>query len=299
MFFSTGMVLRSVRGLTAFWGTARTGATSRHPTEGRGGIPPRRQGSGPRINSMTSSESTPQDGAQPRRRDARQNRERLIVEARALIAVNGVDASLEEIARRADVGVATLYRNFPTRDDLVRALHDLALAELATVRDEIAAAPTAWAGIVVYTERVAEWLVADPSLPPILRRMETIDPSVGKGTAFQGVITSLVAQAKKDGDLRPDVDAVDLAVLVTMVGSLGLLGGAYSGQWRRQLSVVLDGLRSPDRDRPRLPGRPLRSREFQAAVHGLSRRATRAASRGNAAGPSGPAGSAGPAGPGA
>jgi AcrR family transcriptional regulator len=226
---------------------------------------------------MTSSESTPQDGAQPRRRDARQNRERLLVEARALIALHGVDASLEEIARRADVGVATLYRNFPTRDDLVRALHDISLAQLATVRDEIAAAPTAWAGIVVYTERVAEWLVADSSLPPILKRMETIDPAAGKITAFQGVIASLVTQAKRDGDLRADVDAVDLAVLVTMVGSLGTLGGGYTGQWRRQLSIVLDGLRSPDRDRPKLPGRPLAAKEFQAAVHGLTRRAKRAA----------------------
>jgi len=233
---------------------------------------------GLRIDSMTSSEPTTQDGAQPRRRDARQNRERLIVEARALIAQNGVDASLEEIARRADVGVATLYRNFPTRDDLVRALYDIALAELATVRDEVVAAPTAWAGIELYMERVSEWLVADPALPHILKRMEVIDPGSGKGTEFQTVIAGLVARAKKDGALRADVDAVDLAVLVTMVGSLGTHGGGHTGQWRRQLAIVLDGLRLPATDRPRLPGRPLAAREFQAAVHGLTRRAKRAAS---------------------
>ncbi|WP_152602261.1 TetR/AcrR family transcriptional regulator, partial [Cryobacterium roopkundense] len=110
---------------------------------------------------MTSSPRAPQEGSQPRRRDARQNRERLVTEARALFATDGVDASLEEIARRADVGVATLYRNFPTRDDLVRALYDLALAELASVRGEMEAAATAWDGVVIYTERVAEWLVAD------------------------------------------------------------------------------------------------------------------------------------------
>ena len=241
---------------------------------------------------MTSSESTPPEGAQPRRRDARQNRERLLVEARALIALNGVDASLEEIARRADVGVATLYRNFPTRDDLVRALHDMALAQLSSVRDEIAAAPTAWDGIVVYTERVAEWLVADPSLPPILKRMEKVDPARGKAASFQGLLSGLVTQSKRDGDLRTDVDAVDLAVLVTMVGSLGTLGGGYTGQWRRQLSIVLDGLRTAERGRTKLPGRPLGAKEYQAAVHGLSRRATRAASRG--AGSSGTAGGTAP-----
>jgi hypothetical protein len=109
--------------------------------------------------------------------------------------------------------------------------------------------------------------------------MESIDPTLGKGKEFQSAIASLVAQAKRDGTLRQDVDAVDLAVLVAMVGSLGTLGGGYTGQWRRQLSIVLDGLRIKDLDRPKLPGRPLAAREFQAAVHGLSRRGKRAAAR--------------------
>lgn len=188
-----------------------------------------------------------------------------------------MDASLEEIARRADVGVATLYRNFPTRDDLVRALYEIALAELFAVREEIKTAPTAWAGLVLYTERLAEWLVADPSLPPILKRMAVIDPTARPSGEFESHIVSLVAQAKKDGDLRPDVDAMDLAVLITMIGSLGTLGGGYTGQWRRQLSLVLDGLRLPEKSRPKLPGRPLSVKEFQATVHGLTRRAKRAA----------------------
>lgn len=226
---------------------------------------------------MTSPARTPQEGSQPGRRDARQNRERLLTEARALIAHNGVDASLEEIARRADVGVATLYRNFPTRDDLMRALYELALAELSSVRGEIEAAPTAWDGVVVYAERVAEWLVADPSLPPILKRMATIDPSGRSAAHFDGFIAGLVAQAKRDGTLRADVDAVDIAVLVTMAGSLGGLGEGYAGQWRRQLSIVLDGLRSTELARTKLPGRPLNVKGYKATVHGLTRRAKRAA----------------------
>jgi AcrR family transcriptional regulator len=226
---------------------------------------------------MTSSARAPQDRPQPRRRDARQNRERLLTEARSLIAVNGVDASLEEIARRAEVGVATLYRNFPTRDDLVRALYDLALAELAAVQGEITAAPTAWDGVVIYTERVAEWLVADPSLPPILKRMSALDPGARPAMDFDSFIAGVVAQAKKDGDLRGDVDAADIALLVTMVGSLGSLGDGYAGQWRRQLGIVLDGLRAVEMPRAKLPGRALKNKEFQATVYGLTRRAKRAA----------------------
>ncbi|MBB5642914.1 TetR/AcrR family transcriptional regulator [Cryobacterium roopkundense] len=230
---------------------------------------------------MTSSPRAPQEGSQPRRRDARQNRERLVTEARALFATDGVDASLEEIARRADVGVATLYRNFPTRDDLVRALYDLALAELASVRGEMEAAATAWDGVVIYTERVAEWLVADPSLPSILKRMALIDPANRPAAQFDTFIAALVTQAKKDGDLRPDVDAVDIAILVTMVGSLGSLGEEYAGQWRRQLSIVLDGLRPAGYARPKLAGRPLNAKEFRATLHGLTRRAKRAGRSGH------------------
>ncbi len=238
---------------------------------------------------MTSPTGMPQNGVPatpaserialipPRRRDARLNRDRLILSARVLVAQHGIDVSLEEIARQAEVGVATLYRNFATRDDLVRVLYELALAELHAVRGEIEAAPTPWEAVVIYTERVAEWLVADPSLPPILRRMAQLDPSARPAAEFDGFIASLVARAKKDGALRRDVDAIDLAVLVTMVGSLGSLGAGYAGQWRRQLSIVLDGLRAAEVPRLKLPGRPLDVKEYQATVHGLTRRAARAA----------------------
>ena len=226
---------------------------------------------------MSSSARPAPERTPPRRRDARANRERLLTEARALIAVNGVEASLEEIARRAEVGVATLYRNFATRDDLVRVLHGLALDELAAVRGEIAAAPTAWDGVVVYTERVAEWLVADPSLPHILKRMATLDPEARPSSDFDAYIAALVARAQADGTLRADVDAVDIAVQVTMVGSLGGLGDGYAGQWRRQLSIVLDGLRAAEQSRGKLPGRPFTVRAFQATAHGLTRRAKRQA----------------------
>lgn len=196
-----------------------------------------------------------------------------------MIAENGIEASLEEIARRAEVGVATLYRNFPTRDDLVRSLHATALADLLPVREEIEAAPTAWDGVVVYLERVIEWLVADPSLPPILQRMAVIEPgprAEGRSESrFEAFLSGLVEQAKADGALRGDVDPVDLALLITQIGSLGTLGNGYAGQWRRQLSISLDGLRARGDEQSRLPGRPLK--QFQASMHGLSRRSRRRA----------------------
>lgn len=226
---------------------------------------------------MTPLSRTPEDLSPSRRRDARANRERLLTEARALIAEHGIEASLEEIARRAEVGVATLYRNFPARDDLIRALHATSLADLLPVREEIEAAPTAWDGVVVYLERVVEWLVADPALPPILKRMGDIDPGLRSEGRFEAFIAELVEQAKQEGELRNDVYAVDLAVLITLIGSLGSLGDGYAGQWRRQLSIALDGLRAPGHERAKLPGRPLNVKQFQASMHGLSRRSRRRA----------------------
>ncbi|WP_236629044.1 hypothetical protein, partial [Cryobacterium roopkundense] len=125
------------------------------------------------------------------------------------------------------------------------------------------------------------WLVADPSLPSILKRMALIDPANRPAAQFDTFIAALVTQAKKDGDLRPDVDAVDIAILVTMVGSLGSLGEEYAGQWRRQLSIVLDGLRPAGYARPKLAGRPLNAKEFRATLHGLTRRAKRAGRSGH------------------
>jgi hypothetical protein len=101
------------------------------------------------------------------------------------------------------------------------------------------------------------------------------DPTYRPEAHFESFIASLVKTAKQDGDLRPEVEPVDLAVLVTMVGSLGSLGDGYAAQWRRQLSILIDGLRAAGHDRAKLPGRPLSTREFQATVHGLSRRSRR------------------------
>ncbi|WP_084696965.1 TetR/AcrR family transcriptional regulator [Glaciibacter superstes] len=216
---------------------------------------------------MTSSARPSPEGSPSRRRDARANRDRLINEARALIAQNGVDASLEEIARRAEVGVATLYRNFATRDDLVRTLFGLAIEQLQHVQEEIASAPSAWEGIVVFLERASEWLVADPSIPPIMQRMEKIDPAYHPAEQLKEFIAPLIAQARKDGDLRGDVDGIDIGVLVSMVGSLGRSDSGNAGQWRRQLAVIIDGLRAPGHDRPKLPARP--------TARGASRRAAR------------------------
>lgn len=208
--------------------------------------------------------STPTRGS---RRDARRNHERLLIEAKALIAERGVDASLDELAHRAQVGAGTVYRHFPNPDALIRALYDRAVAEVAAVNEEVAEAGTGWSGIERYVERLAEWLVADPGLPAVMRRMAELEPDYGPGDRFEQSIAAVVERAKQEGSLRDDVTTVDIRALVWMLGSLGQFGDGYRPFWRRQLRIALDGLRAePDRT-GELPGEPQAFADYHRMVH--------------------------------
>lgn len=201
------------------------------------------------------------------RRDARRNHERLLVEARRLFAERGIDAPLDELAVRAGVGAGTVYRHFPNRDALVRELYDIGVDELRALSGEILGAETGWRSVELYLERLAAWLAGSPYVPAVMRRMAEIDPGYRPGTEFAEPINGLVERAQAEGTLRPDVTAVDLSVLVDMLGSLGQYGGTYLPYWRRQLAVVLDGLRA----RPGLTPLPGVGLDFDA-FHDMSHR---------------------------
>src|SRR6478609_4912724 len=96
--------------------------------------------------------------AAPRRQraDARRNSDRLLDAARAVFAEHGPEAALEEIARRAGVGIGTLYRHFPARDALVEAIYAEHIGEIVRLAEESAAAEDAWAGLTGFLEQVLE-----------------------------------------------------------------------------------------------------------------------------------------------
>lgn len=200
------------------------------------------------------------------RRDARRNHERLIVEARRLFTERGIDAPLDELANRAEVGAGTVYRHFPTRDALIRELYDDAVEDLRSMSPEILEAETAWRGIELWLEKCSEWLARTPYLPAVMRRMSELDPGHRPGAEFKDTMEELVARAHAEGSLRPDADGVDISVLVDMLGSLGQYGGTYLPYWRRQLVIILDGLRARD-DLTPLPGIPLDFDAFHEMSH--------------------------------
>ena len=191
------------------------------------------------------------------RRDARRNHERLLQEARRLFAERGIDAPLDELATRAGVGAGTVYRHFPNRDALMRELYDAGVAELHDLATEIVGAETGWRSVELYLERLGAWVADQPYLPAVMRRVAELDPSYRPGADFEEVVDRLVARAQAEGSLRPDVTTVDLSILVDMLGSLGQYGREYLPFWRRQLTIVLDGLKArPDLTPMPVPGQP-------------------------------------------
>lgn len=209
------------------------------------------------------------DGNKPRRRDAQRNRELLAAAARTVFAEQGLDASLDEIARRAGVGNATLYRHFPDRGALVEAVfHDL-------LTERIAAGETArrgadpWAALGAYLEGVFAVLAADRGANDL---MTTAVPGVPSLAALhehnRETLALLVERARQQGVMRPDVSAEDLLFTLAALGRAVPALTAVAPQGRhRFLALLLDGLRAGSA--PELPGEPLSGAQLAAVLHEL------------------------------
>src|SRR5215210_2076909 len=102
------------------------------------------------------------------RSDARRNRQRLIASAHELFAREGVDVSVEELTQHAGVGMGTLYRHFPTKDDLIDAVLEDAFGELLALAESAAEAEDAWSGFTRFLERALELRVQNRGLKDLL-----------------------------------------------------------------------------------------------------------------------------------
>ena len=180
------------------------------------------------------------------RADAADNRRRILEAARAVFAERGIDAPLDEIARRAGVGNATLYRRFPTRDVLVAAVFEARVAEYADAATEALGAPEPWAGFCHFAQRVFAMQAADRGLSDVLtmtaRTTEQLEDLRERAyTDF----AELVRRAQAAGELRADFVPEDFILLVLAnQGVLRGTGEAAPLAWQRFLGLVLDGCRA-------------------------------------------------------
>lgn len=180
----------------------------------------------------------------PLRADARRNRERVVTAARVVFAAQGIDVTLDEVARAAGVGVGTVYRRFDSKEALVQAVFDEVVSEMNTLIDTAAAEPDAWAGLVLLVTAIAERQAADRGLFQVCTRAD-LGHAERIGAHFIPAVDSLVARAQAQGTMRPDVTGADLGPLMMMVGtSFDLTRPLSPHLWRRYLTLVLDGLRA-------------------------------------------------------
>jgi AcrR family transcriptional regulator len=208
------------------------------------------------------------------RADAQRNREAVIAAAREVFAELGLEAPLEEIARRAGVGIGTLYRRFPSRSDLADAI----LA--STVESQVAAAEAAlaiadpWDGFVYYLEETGRRQATDRGFNDMMsmRLPRVTKAEAAKKRMFE-LSEQIIARAQASGQLRADVTQEDLAFLAWANTRIMQATQEVSPQaWRRHLGLLLDGFRA-ERAHP-LPVPPLTPRQVYRAMRSLGSRCT-------------------------
>ena len=208
------------------------------------------------------------DGARPLRRDAEVNRRRVLEAARAVFAERGLAATLDDVARRADLGVGTVYRRFADKDALVEALFEERIRELVRLAEVAATDPDPWAGLVAYLESASERMAQDRGLREAVLTGEHGRAGVALARSeLAPRLQALVARAQAGGELRPDVTATDLVAALKCLQVAADLGGRACPQyWRRHLAVYLDGLRTRRPDPAPLPAPPLSDEQLAEAL---------------------------------
>ena len=197
---------------------------------------------------MSSVTPTPARDARPLRRDAERNRQLILDAARQVFAVRGVDAGFDEIARVAGVGAATVYRRFPERTDLVDALFEQELEEMASRAQQGATDPDPWTGLRGFLHWGVEVQARNRGLAQVLAAAGHGSERIEKDRAqIAAMVDALVDRAQDAGVLRADVTALDLLVAMMLVSQVGDVD--KPGPRERLATLVLDGFLAR-RDRP-------------------------------------------------
>jgi AcrR family transcriptional regulator len=200
------------------------------------------------------------------RRDAELNRVRIVTAAREVFAEQGLDVSMTEVARRAGVGIATLYRRFPTREDLITGVFAEKMQAYLDAVDEALSDPDPWKGFCGYIQRVCAMQAADRGFTHVLTATFPTAPAfeARRAEAF-GKFAELVARAKAVGRLRADFETQDLAVLLMAnAGVLMAAGDAADAAWPRLVAYALQSF-SAQHAGP-LPPPPAESALYRAMI---------------------------------
>lgn len=183
---------------------------------------------------------SPPDVQRPLRADARRNHERVLKAARRVFADKGRDAQMDDVARRAKVGVGTVYRHFPTKEALLEALAREQFARITEWAIEAVDAPDPWQGFCDLLWRGAELQARDRALMEAVADHKSQVASEAR--ELHACTEVLMRRAQVAGQMRRDANEDDVRLLMCGLGTVMLHGGDEG--WRRYLTVMLDGLRA-------------------------------------------------------
>jgi AcrR family transcriptional regulator len=204
----------------------------------------------------------------PLRADAARNRARLLEAAKAVFAERGLDATMDEIARRAGVGVGTAYRRFRNRDDLINALLEERLDEFMGIVDEALAEPDPWRALTSFLERAMKMQAEDRGFKELQLQSDEGRERLRMFRArLRPLVAELMRRAREAGELRDDVVEDDVLLVSLMTGAVGDFSASVEPQlWRRALAIQLDGLRARPADPTPLPVGPLQPEQADRAM---------------------------------
>lgn len=203
----------------------------------------------------------------PLRRDAQRNRERIVAATRAAFQERGLDVGVDEIARRAGVGMGTLYRHFPNKDALIDAIVDARFAELTEAAEQALEAPRAWDGLDGFLTAAVELQAVDRGFKDALaarggdaQRVKTARRKL------HAAIQRLVDRGHEERALRPDLAGEDIIVLLWATARIiERTADVGAEQARRFIAMHLDGLRPSAATTPP-PAGPLTARQVRRVV---------------------------------
>ncbi|MFL5908176.1 MAG: TetR/AcrR family transcriptional regulator [Solirubrobacterales bacterium] len=191
------------------------------------------------------------------RADARRNRAAVVKAAKKLFADEGLDAQMPDVAKAAKVGVGTVYRHFPTKEDLVAALAIDRFERLAEKAREGIANEDPWQGLCDFIRFSAQIQADDRGLCEVMGSRPDVMGASAQAVGLDALCDKLVKRAQRSGELRKDLQWQDIPMIACGLGRITRAeSGPGAGRWPRLVEIILDGLRAPGSEK--LP-RALRS----------------------------------------
>lgn len=204
----------------------------------------------------------------PLRADAERNRQRILAAAATVFAERGVDVSMDDIADAAGVGVGTVYRRFPSKDDLIEALFEEKIRAIEGAARRGLEADDPWTGFETFLREACAAHAADSGLKEVMLAGDRGREQVARARErIAPLAIQIVRRAQEAGALRADLGPFDVPLMQFMVSFVADKTRCVApGYWQRMVTILLDGLRADREELTAMPVQPLSPEQFVTAM---------------------------------